>query len=142
MMILEILSILILAIPLAWELWDDRNGDDHSKNDDWILRGLLMIVCSIAVWFINSHHNFLQALFLSFAMFTALFPYLINIILYKRGVISNLKWWDHLSNKAIPDKWISFIPWQIRMVMYLIILGAAVKLYICWGALTSWDGCK
>lgn len=142
-MVLEIFCILVLLTPTAWELYDDYRGDDHNgKNDDWKLRGLLMLVSAITVWLINPHRNFAQAFILTFAMFAALFPYLINIIHYKRGVTSDPKWWSHLSKTAIPDKWISFIPWYLIMLMYAILLGAAIKIYICLDAFKSWYGCK
>lgn len=141
-MILELFSILVLTVPIIWELWDDRNGDEHVKNDDWILRGLLMVLGSIIVALINPNRNFIQAFFLSFAMFAALFPYLINIVHYKRGVTSDKKWWSHLSKKAIPDKWLYFLPWWTIAILYLIILGMATKLYICWDSLKAWDGCR
>lgn len=145
---IETLCVLILNTSLIWNLWDDRNGNTHIKSDDWILRGLLILVSSIVVWFIGYYwglhdHNFWQALFLSFAMFAAFFPYLINIIHYKRGVTTDKKWWSHLSDRAIPDKldmWRA-TPWYARMIIYLIILGAAVKLYICWDTLKAWNGC-
>lgn len=141
-MIIEILSLLVLCAPLAWELYDDRNGDDHgAKNDDWILRGLLMIVASVIVMFTNPYRNFAQAFILSFAIFTALFPYLVNIVHFKRGVTTDSHWWDHLSKTAIPDKWISFLPWWIRAIMYAIILGAAIKIYIYWDTFKAWDAC-
>jgi hypothetical protein len=82
-MFLEIFCILVLMIPMIWELWDDRNGDDHVKNDDWILRGLLMAVCAVFVFIINPLHNFFQGILLSIGIFAFAFPWLINYILFK-----------------------------------------------------------
>lgn len=139
-MLIEIICILVLLIPYIWECSDDRNGDDHNaKNDDWILRGLLMLVASVVVFFIHPTKNFFQALFMSFAMFTLFFPYTINIIQYKRGVTNDPRWWDHLSKTAIPDKWPAWngLHWSIRLLLLLMLFGMALKLYVCWGKLIS-----
>lgn len=144
--LIEFCCVVLLLTPF-WELYDDRNGDDHkAKNDDWVLRGLLMVLSSVAVWFIGYHwelhnHNFFQAFILSFTMFAVFFPYLVNMVLYKRGVISDPKWWSHLSKTAIPDKWIYFIHWIPRMIMYLIILALGIRLYTCWD-FTAWNSCQ
>jgi archaellum biogenesis protein FlaJ (TadC family) len=139
-MLLEPFCILVLLFPVIWECWDDRDGDDHGgKNDDWILRGLLMLVGSMIVFLIHPTKNFFQALFLSFAMFTLIFPYAVNIVQYKRGVTHDPKWWDHLSKTAIPDKWDAWsgLHWSIRLILMLMFFGMAMTIYICWGKIFS-----
>ncbi len=145
-MLLELLCILLLSIPLIWECWDDRDGDVHwsgldtePKNDDWILRALLMLLSSVAVFFLHPTKNFFQALLMSFAIFTLFFPYLINFIHYKRGVTSDPQWWNHLSKTAIPDKWPAWrgLHWSVRLLILLMFFGIALKVYLCWGKLIS-----
>lgn len=136
-MILEIFCLLIFCTPIIWEWYQDRNGDKH-PNYDWVLRGLLMLCVSVVVAIIHPAKNFWQAFVLSFAMFTVFFPYGINIIHYKRGVIENPKWWSHLSKEAVPDKWLFPIPWYGRMFFMIIILTAAIKVYVCWQSLFTY----
>ena len=142
-MILEIFSILVLCVPLFWELWDDRNGDYHGKhNNDWLLRGMLMLVASAGLWLVNPHHNFIQYFILSFAIFTALFPYLVNIVHLSRGVTEDRRWWCHWNDKSIPDKWFIGWDWYYVAFLYAVLLGAAIKIYICWDSLKAWNGCQ
>ncbi len=143
-MVLEVFCILILQSSLIWESWDDRNGDNHNaKNDDWILRGLLMALSSMIVAFIHPDRNFIQAFVLAFISFAALFPWLINYIHYKRGVAEDPKWWARLSPTAIPDKWVWYygLRWWQRAIMYAILLAFAIKLYFCWETFSAWDAC-
>lgn len=133
-MTIEILCILLLSSPMLVELYNDRNGDHH-PNNDWMLRGLLMLVSALIVFFIHPHKNFLQGLLLSFGIFLLFFPYLINIVHYQRKVIIDSRWWDHLSSTAIPDKWYwwSNTPWYGRFFIMAAIFAACVMLYTCWG---------
>lgn len=149
--LIETLCILLLSIPLFWEVFDDGHGDQHVKGaDDWILRGLLMLVCSVAVWFIGYYwrlhdHVFIEAFVLSFFIFLSIFPYLVNIRMYRRKVISDPKWWSYLSSsrKAKPDgwQWWRHTPWPLRMLMYAALLAVAIKFYVCWESILSYYAC-
>ena len=128
---MELLFLILLCIPLIWELVDDKKGDIH-PNNDWLIRGGLMLLSSaIASYF--THRGFVQSLFLSFAIFSLFFPYLYNIFNKKKP------WYNYLSKTAILDKWEywSGIPWFARMFILLIVFGTAFTVYF-WKEAMVW----
>lgn len=143
-MLLETICILILSISTAWSLWNDRNGDVH-PNHDLVTISLLDVLAAVAVALINRKTffwlDFLRALVLGWAMYVALFPYLVNWMLYKRGVIHDKRWFDHLSTTAWPDRlkiWRE-TPWYGRMFFCLIILGIGIGIYACPYKISSYE---
>lgn len=124
----ELLNIFILFAPTIYEAYEDRKGDKH-PNLDWAYRGGLMIgaaalVATISPW-MGVERNFFRSFALTFGIFTFFFPYLINIVHKKK------KWWDSLSDTAIPDKWTYWrlTPWPVRMFILAIFLGIGLTLY-------------
>lgn len=99
----ETISFLLLCVPLAWELYNDRK-DDLNKVIDVFIRTGLVIVCAVPAWFYG--HSYLSAIVLSGAIFFLLFDYLINIIMLRRkdffsylgttSKIDQLKFWKGL----------------------------------------------
>lgn len=126
----------MLCAPVLVELKRDEDGDMH-PNNDYIARGVGMVIMAAATALINPKLGFVldfaRGLVLSFGIFTFFFPYLINVVLYKKGVIKNHRWWNHLSKEAIPDKWVwwSSTPWFFRMMLLFIVFLACVKVYAC-----------
>jgi hypothetical protein len=137
----EIFAILMLCAPLFAELYDDRDGDEH-PNQDWIWRGVLMIIFAALAAFMyielyrgpaDYFKKFGQNFVLSFGIFSLFFPYLINIAHNKK------RWWDSLSKTAWPDKvylW-RMTPWYGRLFILLVLFGVCVIIYTCPGKILS-----
>lgn len=146
-MLLTTLLILVLAAPTAWALWDDRNGDVHPNNDlitiSWLTLAACFLVAGVdplTVYWLDT----LRCLTLSVALYVAVFPYAVNYILIKRGVINaRAKWYDHLSKTAWPDRtgWWQATPWYARMFFALVIFLAALKVYFCPGQILEYGNC-
>lgn len=96
------LGLFILTMPLAWELWNDRNGD-LDKGRDVIIRCLLFIVCALVVHYLTGH-KLIVTFNLAGAIHWLLFDYLINIILYRNGVIASPAWFQYLGKSSKVDK--------------------------------------
>ncbi len=122
----------ILTAPLIWELINDKKGDVH-PNNDWLMRGMIMVAGSIIVSLIGNK-NVLQAFALSFGLFFLLFDYLFNII-HKKP-----KWWSYLNTTAFPDniaQW-SGSSWYARLLIRLIVFGTGFSLYF-WEEMQVWN---
>ena len=136
-MILEIFCVLVLCLPLVEELYLDRNGDAHTDGYSLLNRVVTVVISALCVAVINPKLGLWEdsgrSIALSFGIFTFFFPYLINIILYKRGVIGNHRWWSHLGTNGFPDTWSWWrsTPWYYRMFFLLIILLAGAIVYFC-----------
>jgi hypothetical protein len=132
----EIIALILLSLPLIIELYDDRNGEKHPSKD-WFYRSFIAVVAAIAVasvWpKLGFWIDFLRGLVLSFGIFALFFPYLMNIILYRNGVITNHRWWSHLSTKAALDSWRLWgnSPWYVRLFILLLTFFAACLVYYC-----------
>lgn len=132
----QFITILLLSVPLFVELWYDRKGDHH-PNHDWLYRAFAVVWMSIfsalllpklGFWI-----DFLRGVMLSSGIFILFFPYLINIILVHNRIITDHRWWDHLSGKAWPDRlqiWAE-TPWLVRMFVLVIIFSACCVVYFC-----------
>lgn len=127
---MELLYILILSSPLIWELFDDKKGDTH-PNNDWIIRGSIMIASSVLVSLLSTK-SFLQGLIMSFGIFTLFFPYLYNIFNKRKP------WYNYWSKTAIPDKWISWMAWYAIMFTLLWIFGICASIYF-WKEMMIWN---
>jgi hypothetical protein len=136
-MLVEIFCVLVLCAPLWLEAYLDRNGDDHKDVSDVIFRACFVFICSVCVAVVNPKVSFgvdlSRSIALSVGMFTFFFPYLMNIILYRRGIIADHRWWSYLGKKAIPDRWSwwNSTPWFYRMMLMLIVLLAGCIVYFC-----------
>lgn len=130
------ITILLLSVPLLCELYDDRLGEQHPSND-WQYRPLLMLITgffsAILLPKLGFWIDFLRGVVLSLGIFTLFFPYLINIILVHNRIITNRRWWDHLSGKAWPDRlqiWAE-THWLIRMFVLMLIFSACCVVFFC-----------
>lgn len=93
----EAISFLLLCVPLAYELWNDRK-DDLNKVIDVFIRTGLVIVCAVPAWFYG--HSYLSSIVLSGAIFFLMFDYLINIIMLRRkdffSYLGTTSWVDRI----------------------------------------------
>lgn len=137
----EFVAVLLLCLPLFAELYEDRKGDKH-PNNDWIYRGVIMILISTITAFMHIEQyngpadyfkKFGQNFVLSFGIFSLFFPYLINLAHNKK------RWWDSLSKTAWPDKvylW-RMTPWYGRLFILLVLFGVCLIIYTCPGKILS-----
>jgi hypothetical protein len=146
-MLLTILLILLLTVPTLWALWDDRNGDKH-PNHDLVMVTVLTFIVSTFTALINPLTiywlDLLRGVVLAGAIYVSVFPYAVNYMLIKRGVINTRnKWYNHLSKTAWPDRtgWWQATPWFGRMFFAAVILLAALQCYFCPGKILSYYNC-
>ena len=137
-MILQIFCVLLLLCPLAYALWEDRDGDSHPNNDllDILIIGVVAALSVATIHpmqprFVDWLLDALRAGVFSASCYIALFPYLVNIMHYKRGVTADRRWWDHLSLTAWPDKWWLWreLHWSVRMILLILILATSTIIY-------------
>jgi hypothetical protein len=134
-----LLICLILLIPTAIELWDDRNGDNHKDYRDIIIRAIASyVVATVCAVFFKREGFFIDSLiylYLSIGLFAFFFPPLMNIVHGKK------KWWSALSDKAWPDNadWYKNIPWYARWFMHAVLLASAITIYLNPSALISYS---
>lgn len=100
-----ILAFIILIIPTALELYNDRNGDTD-KSFDVVLRVLLML--GAAAGCLALHFSFWLSLNLSVAIFFAFFDYIIAYILIKNGTLEpprgvKYHWYSYTAKDGIVD---------------------------------------
>ena len=140
---MKLLSILLLVIPpIAYALWNGRNGISHPARDQVIVVGIIMLVSSF--WIGVSEMSWLmivKALAVSYAGYLLFFPPLMNAVRLNKTLKKvHLKWdrydiiWclSHLSDTAIPDKWKLYraIPWPVRLGVYLALFVVAVLWFV------------
>lgn len=139
-MLTELLSILSLSFPTLYQSWDSRKGDRH-PNNDWKLWIISIIVIAGIVDFFNQRINYIQAVVMAGGIAILLFPYLTNILQMRYIRNHKIKWWDHMSATAWPDRvqqWRE-LNWMIRLLMIGILFSGCLKLYLCWGKFLSFD---
>ncbi len=147
----ELLTHLFMLIPLAWELVNDRDGEDEfQKRQDVTVRGLWALFAGIlavfAHWpilrngdaFVELRHDgliLLSAAILSAAYHFLLFDYLIAFILKKRGVIhysGQFGWFSYLGEKSVIDNlplWRQLPAW-FRAMIRITVFEAALLFYL------------
>lgn len=128
------ISILLLSLPLIWELWNDRNGDSHisrgfiklpSKKVDVIVRVILAFLVSL-INYILYDKEIIKSISLSGAIHFLCFDYLIAYILIKRKIIKG-KWWSYMGSKGMDNikLWKNIKPqykFLIRLTIFVTIL--------------------
>ena len=157
MILLKSLLFLLNITPLYWEIKNDTNGDEH-PNYDWerrmFLCSLVGVISAISIhWFSPWWEFLLFAVKYSVCcagIFSAIFPYWVNYVHLKKGIVVISKdvstkaykgiiryhfesltkkeifihVVSHLSDSAIPDKWKFWrkIGWVGRLIVYAFIL--------------------
>jgi hypothetical protein len=113
--------ILILLIPVTWEVIDDRKGDSN-KGFDVFMRVSLGILCATSRWFPNPYTAFI----LSMALHFFLFDYAINLVLGRQP------WFSYLGKTGVVDMlpfWRNLHP-IVRFVIRLLVLLLAYWAYV------------
>ncbi len=103
---LDIIGFALLFYPLAWELNNDKHGDDgyvkimghqvKNKTKDVYIRGLLMVSISGLNWMVNGK-CFGCSLILTIGIHVMFFDYLIAYIL------GHHDWFSYLGQKSVVD---------------------------------------
>jgi len=128
----EVLSILVLCIPLFAELWNDRNGDAHHATDV-VVRWIIAAFSAAVVWWLLSPHSWWSAAFLSLAIHFFFFDYLENILLIRNHVItSGAHWFTYLGKSSKEDKfklWRKIGPYG-RLAVRAVVLITAIYFYV------------
>lgn len=113
----EVLAMVLLFMPLGYELLDDRKNDFNKVFDVFVRTGFVLL-SSIYAWWIG--HSYLASIFLSGAIFFLLFDYLINIIMLRRR-----DFFSYLGTTSRVDKiklWIKLGAWgrfAVRAVVFI-----------------------
>lgn len=127
---------LILALcfaPTAWELYNDRNGEDAK---DKVLDGIILVVAGILIagLYYLLGESWVAAILLILSIRIMFFDYLITIILYKRGVIERpeaRKWWSYLGSTSKGwDRIAAKVNWKIRLIARGIVFLASVAYFL------------
>lgn len=107
------LSLLAVLLPVAWEVWNDRNGD-FDKVRDVLVRAVLCLYSGILLYFIEDF-RFLFGALLAASVHFLLFDYIIVYVLKRRKIIDqNAKVFSYLGKTSELDGnsvWIRLGPW-------------------------------
>jgi hypothetical protein len=131
-----ILAILLLFASTAWELYNDRDGEALSdKGLDVLLRVCFALAAAI-IGYMLVDKPIIDGFILAMAIHFFAFDYLINYILWKRGVIERhidkpqvLHYFEYLGNSWFDSLWKHWNPW-LRFFVRLAFLVVSVVIYI------------
>lgn len=154
--LLEALAQVLALLPLAWELHNDRNGEDlEDKHNDVFIRGIIALIAGYLIMLLVTH-RFPGGLFAGAALAVGyhflLFDYFIAALLHARGVIKYDRiwtgsswrevrygpfdvlggWFNYLGEKGTIDNvnaWRGMNPW-IRLLIRLIVFEITLILYV------------
>jgi hypothetical protein len=124
------LSILLLALPLLYHLFNDRNGEKPSeKTGDIILVSALALIAAVVGYYISGK-PIIDGLLLAWGLHFLIFDYAIVAILKKRGVIeAKESFFTYLGNSYTDDVLRQFSPWQ-RFWLKIGVLVVAITIYV------------
>ena len=130
-MISELICILLAIFPTGHKLYHDRKGVIHPDRAGIITVIILMVLASYAGSVIASR-DFIRVFSFSAGFFIAFFPYLVNIVEAEYIPNHKVKWYDHLSATAWPDRlsvWKN-LHWSVRMAIVLLVFVGGVLFYL------------
>lgn len=119
-------------LPTAWELYNDRNGENKKGKikDTAVLLVVTGLIAGLSYWLGESP---VSAILLIFGIRVMFFDYLINIILYKRKVIEKPgaeKWFSYMGESTHwYDQLVEKIDWRIRIITRSITLILTIIYY-------------
>lgn len=123
---------LLCILPTAWEIYNDRNGEDKKGKvrDGIILVVAGVIIAGLSYWLGESP---VAAILLILAIRVMFFDYIITIVLYKRGVIERpeaRKWWSYMGSTSKGwDKIVSKVDYRLRIAIRICVFALAVLYY-------------
>ena len=102
---MTLLAIIILVLPTAWELFNDRAGD-LNKAEDVFVRAGLMLGAAAGCYMLG--FNFWLSLNLTVAIYFAFFDYIISYILIKNGTLEpprgvRYHWYSYTAKAGLVD---------------------------------------
>lgn len=122
----------LCLLPTAWELYNDRNGENKKGKikDTAVLLVVTGLIAGLSYWLGESP---VSAILLIFGIRVMFFDYLINIILYKRKVIEKPgaeKWFSYMGESTHwYDQLVEKIDWRIRIITRSITLILTIIYY-------------
>lgn len=124
------IAALLLILPTAWHLYQDRNGDPKEEK----LIDILIVVClaifAAVAGYLIADKPILDSLLLAWGFHFLVFDYLIVIILKGRRVIETKEsWYSYLGESYTDDVLRQFHP-HLRFGIKLVIFIAAVTVYV------------
>lgn len=146
----EAIQILILITPpIAYKLYKDRRGFDHSKPNIEIdfTAAIIVIDAGLMNAFISPPIHwlfFIKCVTVSITGFALFFPPLFNLLWWEKSSITKVIWinaldrtkwsyiFNHMSNVAIPDRW----EWYrkvgpfVRIGFYLVLFSLSIIWYV------------
>jgi undecaprenyl pyrophosphate phosphatase UppP len=127
---MTLLAILLLFVPLIWELINDRNGEaPNEKTQDIFIRLLLAITAAVVGWYIAGK-AIPDGVLLSLAIHFVVFDYAITWILKKRKVIETKESAFSYLGKSWTDDVLRQWKPMTRFLVKLGVLVGAVIMYI------------
>lgn len=127
-MILSLVRFLILSIPTAYEIWNEKTGEKPKVK--WLSMFVRVVIAIGSTWVaaVFKNDNLLLDLIksgvMAFAIFFLTFDYLFNIIFHRKTRV----WYLYLSKSPLDQKW-SKVNWKVRMVIRLVIFSSALVWY-------------
>lgn len=134
MIALEILAFVILTIPTAYELWNERTGE-KPKSKKWSMLVRIVIALGstwVAAVFKNDDlvPDLIKSAVMSFAIFFLCFDYCIAAILIHRGIIETRESaFSYVGKSSRFDKfklWVRIGPWGRFTVKMAVFVGALI----------------
>lgn len=127
---MTLIAALLLLIPVAFHLYNDRNGDKpEDKAGDIFIVSAIALVAAIVGFFI-SDKPIIDGLLLAWAIHFMIFDYAIVAILKKRGVIETKEhWFNYLGSSYTDDVLRQLKPWM-RFWLKVSVLAIATLVYI------------
>lgn len=135
----DLIYIILLSLPTLYAVYEDRNGDKH-PNHDWTYILVIMVICSTVVALTDDRTtywlSFVRAFLMSFSIYVLLFNWLINYVLWKRGVVElrkGVKWYNHFNKTSWPDRWMVWntARWWQRVFIQLLVCSPFWSVYFC-----------
>lgn len=127
---MRLIALLLLALPLAFHLFNDRNGEKPSeKTGDIILVSAIALVAAV-IGFLIAEKPIIDGLILAGAIHFLVFDYAIVHILKKRGVIETKESaFTYLGNSYTDDVLRQWNP-LTRLLVKISFLSIAIIIYV------------
>lgn len=122
-----IFSILLLIVPLAWELYNDKDGEQLSdKGLDVLLRVCFALAAAI-IGYMLVDKPIIDGFILAMAIHFFAFDYAIVWLLKKRGVIEgDVNLFEHLGKSYTDDVLRQFTPLWRFVIKFAFLVGTVV----------------
>lgn len=119
------LAFVFLGIPMYSAVAMDWNGDKHPNKDNYVITIIGLVVSALWALLMRTAYDYDFYLMwfccglVSAAIYMFIFPYVINYVLIKRGIMNRPYWYDALNDVSWPDNWQWWrrLNWRYRMAV-------------------------